>query len=137
MKKKRMVPILFMVMMFMLSSGLVHAASRHEAFSFYIEAKGGYGNSGHYEKDKVGDAVVNIKRISSSCSPNLLFSMRVRETNTNKIASDYVEFNKNYTGTRYMPYVPGKGELKKVYHLRIRTPYGSSQSAWADGTLKV
>ena len=33
-----------------------------------------------------------------------------------------------------MPYVSGKGELKKVYHLRIRTPYGSSQSAWADGT---
>ena len=65
--------------LFILSSGLVHAASRNETFSFYIEAKGGYANSGHLQKSKTGSAVVKIKRISSSCSPNLLFSMRMRD----------------------------------------------------------
>lgn len=137
MKNKRIAPIFFMVMMFLFSSGLVQAASNYESFSFYVEAKGGTGNSGHFEKQEVGNAEVNIKQICSSCSPNLLFSMRIRETNTNEIATGYKEFDKNFTGSKFLQYVSGKGKIKKVYYLRIRTPYASSQAAWAEGKLRV
>lgn len=135
--KRRITPILFMAMMFMFSSGLVQAASGYESFSFYVEAKGGSGNSGHFEKEKKGNADVNVKRISSSCSPNLQFSMRIRETNTNEIATGYKEFDKNFTGSMYLKYVSGMGKLEKVYYLRIRTPYASPQAAWAEGNLRV
>lgn len=118
------------------SAGAISEAATLHSYDFFMNGKGGADRSNDQTKEVGDEAYVCLKSISTSASPRLKLTMRVRRASNDRPAMDPFPFSKDERGARYLKYNSGLGVIGARYYLKMQTNSKASQCAWVNGTWR-